>query len=269
MVFHHQKIKDVGEYEIVAEFIVDSNYNKPSNLTGKFKILPKPIFVDLYNHTNLIENGNSHNVGVRFSGVIDGDIIDYDFVISPMPVVEAGTYVVTVTNNNTNYYIANSNILTFVVKVSSKVFETDDFSFTATGNGFMPDSKLSVEVSQDVSNNYEELSSANKLNKIKILLDDTNNSEPMTISLKTNSIDVTKSRHIKLYRITDGELVQIDYKVENGCLVFEAGNLDEFILVEEKQSISTGIIIGIIVAIVACIGGVVTTIVVIKVKKRK
>lgn len=272
VIMHYPTIKNVGTYTVVAEFIVDSNYNKPNNLEATIVVTPKPIFVKLKEDVNYIANGKTINASVIFEGVLTGDVVGYNLSYLPSNPVLAGNYTVIVAlKPNSNYVISGSNTLNLVVMSETKVYEDDKIHITATGGGFLPDTELSVEVSNDLelSEFKSTLNSVEKFNRLKICLDGAKESEPITISLKTKMVNLNNAKNIKLYKISDGELIEIEYKVENDSLVFEASNLDEFILVENQSSMNISLIIILITLAVLAVSGAIVTIVLIRKKKHK
>lgn len=259
------EIKDVGVYSVYAEFVVDNNHIKPSNMSAEIEILPKHVILEFKNYKDLIEDGNLKYIDVDFLGVIENDFNKYTMTYSAEPKL-AGTYTVEVALlPYTNYILDGETTLTFYILSPTKIVESDDFYIVATG-GFLPNADISLE-SSEISKDSEILSdldlNINKSTSLKFSL--TEISEPVTISLQ--GIDTNKN--IKLYRVSGNTLTLVDIEIKDNYLSFELNGNEEFLLIEENTTSFGFIYLALIILLILLIISFIITYVILKKKLSK
>lgn len=230
------KVINVGEYISYVEFlVVNPNYKTPERLVAYSKVLPKPILVEFSNYKNLVADGTRHDISVNFVGLVDNNFDDYKLIYSAEPVL-AGEYTVKVElNENSNYVILGANTLNFEILTSEKTYIDQDLEILIKGDGFSTTSNIVLLQNEKIE---EKLLGAGIVPKeysaFKLEMNDVENRKEVSISLKPNTINTANSKSIKVYKISNNELTEIDFELKNNKINFVANLGDEIVVVEEK-----------------------------------
>lgn len=227
---------NVGNYTCVVDFYVNDNYNRPQSMTCEIKILPKPIFVSFSNYTKLVEDGTLKNIDIEFTGVLESDFDDYSIVYSQEPIVSGNYNCSVILDSDSNYKIIGSSSIDFVILTPVKNYVDSNISIEITGDGFLPDSKLNIYSTSDDQDIVTLLNNAqisvDSYKKIKLSVDG-DNEDNFAVALDMGNIN--NVNYLKVYKIVDNKLVMVDYVFEDGRILFNASDEDEFILVQENN----------------------------------
>ena len=93
----------------------------------------------------------------------------------------------------------------------------------------------------------------------------------VSVSLKSNTLNIANSKSIKVYKITNNELTEINFDLQNNKINFVANLGDEIVVVEEKGELEKNqlLIAIVIVSALVSIGAIVYVILNRKPKKKK
>lgn len=266
------KMVNAGEYVVYVDFsTINNNYNKPNRLTAKVTIKKKPILVEFSGYTGVIEDGNRKDIGVNFIGLVDNNFDGYKKVYSKEPIT-AGKYTLTVQlNDNSNYEILGVSSLVFEILTNSKSYKDDTFQMQIAGDGFSQNSEVNiVNVDKDINEQLAKEGIDSKAYKsFKIEMTNIEGVKNISVTLKTNSLNLTNGENIKLFKIQDGGLKQIECKVYNGQIVFDAIVGDEIVIVEENEKVNSRAIYIAIACSVVLVSLIAIVLIVIKKKRRK
>lgn len=262
---------NAGEYIVYVDFtVVNENYNKPDRITTTVVINKKPVLLEFSGFTGLIEDGNKKDITVNFIGTIEQNFDGYKKIYSQEPIT-AGVYTLTVNlNENSNYEILGVNTITFEILTNSKSYKDDNFQMQIAGEGFSKSAEVSILPSEsniDEKLQNEGVQSVN-FQAFKIVMSDVDEAKNISVTLKTTSINLA-SNNIKLFKIKDGDLHELECNIYNNQIVFEASIGDELVIVEEKVPVEINYPLIIALGSVALLAIISSTIVIIKKKKSK
>lgn len=263
---------NAGEYVVYVDFTVaNKNYNKPERIVANVTIKKKPILVEFSGLTGLIEDGNKKDINVQFIGVIESNFDEYKKIYSKEPIT-AGKYTLTIElNEGSNYEILGVNSINFEILTNSKSYRDDNFQMQIAGEGFLESSEINVIQSDNNIDDKLQQEGINLVNYevFKIVMPDENEIKNINVTLKTNSINLANAHNIKLFKIKDGNLQQIECKVYNNQIIFDANLGDELVIVEEKGETNTSTLLILALIFVVIIAMTTITIILLKKKHKK
>lgn len=232
-----KNIINVGEYIVYADFTVtNNNYNKPARISAKVKINPKPVLVEFSGYSLLVEDGTQKEIKVNFLNVLENDFDDYSLVYSSDPIL-AGKYTVRVVmNENSNYEIVGSDSLDFEIMSKSKTYIGSNISLQIDGDYFPASAEVSIGLvnQDDVSAKLNDLGVTPKTTQaFTIKMSDVDKKE-INVAIQKNSLQVSDFDNVKIYKLRDNELIEINYYLDANAIKFSAYVDDEIIIVEEK-----------------------------------
>lgn len=227
---------NVGVYTVKCTFSSSNpNYITPEPIYAKVIISEKPIFVEFNLGDDMVANGQKKEIGVSFSGVVDGDDIGYKVTYSGDCVL-AGEYVCTVTLDPlSNYKIINSNSYEFIIFSSTASFVSDDLNLTLEGL-FHPASSIIVNdtsSSLSIVNVVADID-CKSYSSFKISYQNYS-TDPVT--LKVNNVNSINSKYLHVYRVVNGKLEKIDYNMDNNVISFQIQGSEEILFIEENSLI--------------------------------
>ncbi|MGN0961107.1 MAG: MBG domain-containing protein [Christensenellales bacterium] len=261
--------KDVGTYNVKCTFSSsNNNYETPSEIFARVNITPKPIFVEFIQPNNLIANGERKYLEISFSGILNGEDLDYSVTYSGECIL-AGVYTCTVNlNNYSNYEIINNNKYEFIIYSGTASYVSDDLNLTLEGK-FLPNTNIIVSDTSSSINIINAIADKDVKSYSSYKLNYQNYSaEPVTIKIKnTNSIN---EDNLTIYKVVSGELEKINYSINDGVIIFQLQGSEELVFVEENTLKLGKILITIaVILIIGTITGLTTTLLVINNKKKK
>lgn len=263
---------NVGEYVVYVDFTVaNNNYNKPDRLTAKVTINKKPILVEFSGYTGLIEDGNRKDINVKFIGVVDKNFDGYKKIYSSEP-ISAGKYTLNIQlNDNSNYEILGVTSQDFEILTNTKSYKDGTFQVQILGEGFSENSEVNiVQTTNKLAENLQnEGMNIKNYQAFKIEMSNIDGVKNINVTLKTTSINLSKDKNIKLFKVLDGNLREVECKVYNNQLVFDANVGDEIIIVEENADSNIWLILGCVFSGIVLLALVSTIIILAKRKKRK
>lgn len=232
-----KNIVDVGEYVVYADFtVINNNYNKPSRISAKVKINPKPVLVEFSGYSLLVEDGTQKEIKANFLNVLENDFDDYSLVYSSEPIL-AGKYTVKVVmKDNSNYEIVGSDSLDFEIMSKSKTYIGSNISLQIDGDYFPASAEVSVDTISDdsVSSKLDELGvTAKNTQAFTIKMSGVDKKE-INVAIQKNSLQVSDFDNVKIYKLKNNELVEINYYLDANAIKFSAYVDDEIVIVEEK-----------------------------------
>lgn len=231
----HPEIKNVGRYDIVATFAVNSNYNKPANIPAVIEILPKSLVVNFTDNLNLMYNGNIQYITVNVVGLVDNE--EYSIVYSDEP-KEPGNYSCEVILSATsNYKINGDTKCYFDIHTDTKTYTSDEYSLTVSNGMFKADNPLlvdKVQLSKEVENKVKALHEEMVfMDSIKIIAD--HSEEEISVSLELKELNLNKNKAITVYRLgADGSISEIDYDIVGNTIRFSSLPNSSYIVVSDK-----------------------------------
>lgn len=232
-----KNIVDVGEYVVYADFtVVNNNYNKPSRISAKVKINPKPVLVEFSGYSLLVEDGTKKEIKVIFLNVLENDFDDYSLVYSSEPIL-AGKYTAKVVmKENSNYKIVGSDSLDFEIMSKSKTYIGSNISLQIDGDYFPASAEVSIGlVNQDnVSSKLDELGVSVKNTQAFAIKMSNVDKKEINVAIQKNSLQVSDFDNVKIYKLRYNELVEINYYLDANAIKFSAYVDDEIVIVEEK-----------------------------------
>ncbi len=269
VVYTHEEIKNVGEYDVIAAFVVDANYNTPVQLLATIEILPKPITISFSNHLNLMYNGETQYITVNVTGMVDNE--EYTISYSGEP-KEPGEYCCEVVlAYDTNYVAMSDTMCYFNIHTETKTYNGEKYNLTVSNGMFKADNELSVnkitlskEVESQIKTMHEEMVF---MDSIKIIAD--HSEEEISISLELKELNLSKNKAVTLYRLTnDGKLEKVEYTVVGNRITFSSLPNTNYVIVSDKVDNSIMILL-IIVATLFVVVTAFSVVMVIKNKKLK
>ncbi len=231
----YPKIKNAGEYTILASFSTDANHICPSPMTAKITVSPKPIVAHFSNFSNLVYTGEVQEITCVLSGMLEPE--NYSLIYSNEP-KEVGEYTAQVLlQNNSNYVIWNSSICTFNIHTNTKTTTSDEYTLTLEGGLFTAGETPSLKTVKLSRNIQNSLNSMHKdianLESFEIRVD--GDHDELETHLKLSSLKSSSTKSITLYAISsDGTLKKLDCTLSNDTLTFKATPNTVLILVEES-----------------------------------
>lgn len=269
VIYTHEEIKNVGEYDVIAAFVVDANYNTPVQLLAIIEILHKPITISFSNHLNLMYNGNTQYITVNVTGMVDNE--EYTISYSGEP-KEPGEYCCEVVlAYDTNYVAMSDTRCYFDIHTETKSYNGEKYNLTVSNGMFKVDNELSVnkitlskEVESQIKTMHEEMVF---MDSIKIIAD--HSEEEISVSLELKELNLSKNKAVTLYKLTsDGKLEKVEYNVVGNRITFSSLPNTNYVIVSEKVDNSIMILL-IVVAVLFVIVSAFSVIMVIKNKKLK
>ena len=232
---------NVGVYNVKCFFTSNnSNYETPEDIYAKVSIKRKPIFVEFALPEDLVASGLKKQVGISFSGVVDGEELNYSVSYSGDCVLP-GTYTCSVTlDKYSNYQIINNSVCEFIIYSRTASFVSDDINLTLEGQ-FLPNDAIGVKDTSDNLNIVNAVADMDfkSYNSFKVDYQNYSN-QPVTIKIhNSNGID---TESLAVYRVVNNQLEEIDYSITNNLITFELYGFDE-ILIVEKDNINSSFII--------------------------
>ncbi len=242
-----QSMINVGEYVVYAEFsVINPNYIAPNRLKAEVVILPRPILIEFSNYTNILEDGQTHEINVNFIGLVDENFQGYKIIYNKTPII-AGQYIAKVElNENSNYVIYGVDTLTFEILTDTKTYINENLEITVKGDGFSESSKINLEsINEDIIEKeiYKINSNIKNFDCFKIKIDDEENQKDIKVSLKVNTLDLNNSDYIKVYTLKNGQLQEIDFVIDRNVLEFDAHINVEIVIIEENTFTENNLIL--------------------------
>ncbi len=231
----YPKIKNAGEYTILASFSTDANHICPSPMTAKITVSPKPIVAHFSNFSNLVYTGEVQEITCVLSGMLEPE--NYSLIYSNEP-KEVGEYTAQVLlQNNSNYVIWNSSICTFNIHTNTKTTTSDEYTLTLEGGLFtagetpsLKTVKLSKNIQNSLTTMHKDIAN---LESFEIRVD--GDYAELETHLKLSSLKSSSPKSITLYTISsDGTLEKLDCTLSGDTLTFKATPNTVLILVEES-----------------------------------
>lgn len=269
VIYTHEEIKNVGQYDVVAAFEVDANYHTPVQLFAIIEIVPKHITISFSNHLNLMYNGETQYITVTVTGMVDNE--EYTISYSDEP-KEPGEYCCEVIlSATTNYTPMSDTRCYFDIHTATKSYTGEKYNLTVSNGMFKADNELSVnkitlskEVESQVKTMHQEMV---YMDSIKIIAD--HSETEISVSLELKELNLAKNKAITLYRLTnDGKLVKVEYSVEGNNIKFSSLPNTNYIIVSDEVDNSIMILL-IIVAGLFVVVSAFSVVMVIKNKKLK
>lgn len=262
------KAVSVGTYITYAEFkCVNSNYNTPNRLSAKTTITPRKILTEFIKDDVFVEDGKQKSVDVRFVGTCETNFNDYEIVYSNTP-IKAGIYTAKIVLTTNNYILLSDDTFEFEILTKVKTYSDDKLALTITSSGFSNNSKLSLKDTENsVSQLDNKIGKSKTISAFKLQLSDSEYRQEVILNLKINNISNYNSKNIKVYKIVDNELRELDYTLVASTLQFLANIDDEIVILEMPNSNNvalTYLIIASTLVLIIC-----ATIVILKTRKKK
>ena len=269
VIYTHEEIKNVGEYDVVAAFVVDANYNTPAQMLATIEILHKPITISFSNHLNLMYNGEIQYITVNVTGMVDNE--EYTITYSGEP-KEPGEYCCEVIlAYDTNYVAMSDTMCYFDIYTATKTYNSDKYSLTVSNGMFKANNELSVNkiaLSKEVESQINVMhESMIFMDSIKIIAD--HSEEEISVSLELKELNLSKNKAVTLYRLTnDGKLEKVDYTVVGNRIIFSSLPNTNYIIVSDEVDNSVMILLAVIVGLFVVVS-VFSVVMVIKNRKLK
>lgn len=227
--------KDAGRYEMTCTFSGENNnYLVPANLTAIVEISKKSLTAEFTNPDNMIANGIRKDITVRLVGFVKDETIAPIVTYSANP-VNAGKYICYVNiPANPNYILTGKVAYEFSILSDDVRYHDDKVSFLLEG---MFDGDGNVKV---VHNNNNAII-ANllidediKTFKCMSLSYSSYSQDPVKISVPVKDV-VGNSKYLKVFKLINGELVELDYTIENNLVTFNLNSGGDIVFVEEQS----------------------------------
>ena len=252
--------KNVGVYNVKCLFSsTNDNYITPDPISTKVIINKRRITVIFENPDNLLANGVEKSIGVRFENVVDGETVKHTKRYSRTP-INAGTYTCYVElPEDSNYTIVNSKKYDFAILSSDTTYHDEKISLIIEGR-FAGDGDVKVVHTNDDVQIANALLKDNVKNYKSINLSYTSYStDPVVVSVALDDV-VEDARYLKLYKFERGELVELEYKIDNNLVSFSLSSGGDIIFVEEHSGayMNRWIIIAVVAASILCVAGGIT-----------
>lgn len=234
----------VGEYVAYANFTsTNSNYKNPDTMSCMVVITPKPITI--YYDNNYMQGINKF-IELKFDGILNEDKVQAKVTYEKSIEEDRTMMTLSVTLlNSVNYYIEEkSSSQTFVISSRSEIFDEITASVTEVvskdNNSMKITENNTLEINNAVNNlklhikNYEVLNVAGK---------DYNG--VITINLNDFN-DKLNLKYLKVYSLIDGELVEVDYIIENDMLTINCNEDMSLVFVKLDNHLVRNILLMII-----------------------
>ena len=153
---------------------------------------------------------------------------------------------------NTNYVIVGNNSITFRIYPNQKVVTKDDMSVTVQGmNGNISD--LVVTCTTKDSKVEDSLKSLSTKIKGYNVINLNGVDEEVSVKITTN-LNVKNKNKIKVFKLDNGKLTEIDFNLNNRVITFEGNSNFQYVIVEEGNNSTLVIIIAILSGVVVILG---------------
>ena len=251
------KAINVGTYITYAEFKnVNTNYNTPSRISAKTVITPKKILAEFIKEDNFVEDGTIKNIDVNFIGICESDFKSYEIVYSSTP-IKAGKYTANLILKSDNYILLSDDTYAFEILTRVKSYADSNVSLTLTSSGFKNDAKVELkDIKTEAQNVLGEKSiKSNNLEAFKLKLSESEYRQEVTVNIKINFLK-SNAKNLKVFKIIDGELTELDYEIIAGSLQFLANVDDDIVIVELASSSSvalTYVIVASVLLVLICV----------------
>ena len=258
-------------YEVECTFSgTNRNYLAPAKVKAKVTILPRPIEVIFEEPASLMASGLELNINVRFTNVVEGETVSFTKTYSAPP-INAGSYTCFVElSSKSNYTITNAKRFDFKILSDSVRFYDNKISV-------LMESKFASEDALVVTHTTEELKIVSIMQNMNVknyksinLTYSAYTSDPVKVTIPSKDI-VTNAEYLKIYKYQNGELVELEYTIENNLVSFSLNSSGDVIFVEEYSQLYKNrfLIIGLSALGILCLGGgIITTIIICKKKKK-
>ena len=246
-----------NEYMVAGEVIYVTVEEGGEEFTESMGIVKaRPLSITFGDYANLTENGNNQTISVNVEGLLEGYENAYSIVYHNLTtgtignsITTGGSYRVEVVLTDNNYIVEGDNSITFNVK--SQVLENSNVTISSD-TGFAGGSTVEVKTFET----EEALVSAYNLDNVdfggrylraytfEVLSEEvsiSNNTETasQTVKVALTAEDIVASDALKMYAIRNGNLVALDYTLEDGKFVFNCELTDVVVFVEEVEEASS------------------------------